>query len=163
MSEGITANQLEPGVVTVFSHPVTLTDAQFKAAPTSPPTVVPGVEGQLIVPISIIVIKNFVAGYQTAEGDNFLYAFFGTSAIPFDTVIATPLLLDQDDRKFILGGLGAKVPDQSGTLNGFLAAGHFQGGEGLPLRFEIFTELAQNLVGGDPANTLEIRTAYMLQ
>lgn len=149
--------------VEVFKHVTVLTDAQFKAAPTSPPTVVPGVEGQLIVPISIIVIKNFVAGYQPAEGDNFLRAFFGTSAVSFDTVIATPLLLDEDDRKFILGGLGAKVPDQSGTLNGFLAAGHFQGGEGLPLRLEIFTELAQDLIGGDSANTLEVSTVYILQ
>ena len=41
MSDGITANQLQPGVVTIFSKTVELTDAQIKALPATPIEIVP--------------------------------------------------------------------------------------------------------------------------
>jgi hypothetical protein len=68
MTDGITANQLAEGVVTVLSRTVELTDAQIKALPTTPLEVVesPGV-GRLLRLVSGFYKLHLIVDYENLD------------------------------------------------------------------------------------------------
>lgn len=167
MSEGITANQLEEGVVSVLSKTVTLTDAQIKALPTTAVQIVaaPGV-GKMIIVLAAHLTCSFVTGAYTnidADGSVILidaetnYEFTGgfsnnvAESFSFVTDIfgQTFSRLVEMPPKLVTVALNFPSPPSYELLENI---------ENQAMRIRAFN--SGNFTGGDPANTLKVTVLY---
>lgn len=174
MSEGITANQLDPSVVTMRSATIELADAQIKALPTTPIVIVPptevlnysGMPTSIPVPVLTVVSANpWTAGYANlAAGSsaNRFGLFYGSDAgngSPCATVWPTDF--SDTNGSFYLLGANAKMVVDDATIEGNLLAlldGLLDNG----LAFWVSNGGLGNFTEGHVNNTLRISVAYMV-
>lgn len=168
MTEGITGNQLEAGVVTILSQAIELTDAQIRAAPTTPTVIVPatevlgyvGLPTQIPLPLAFVVSANISAGAYTNV----------------DPVAAFIIAVGSD---WSLNGLRANVDTMAqindavsviGIANSFdptivdstIIPLHISSGgiQDNALAFVINNNGAGNLTGGNAANSMKVTVLY---
>lgn len=167
MGEGITANQLEAGVVTIFSQTVELTDAQIKTLTTVPVVIVPatevlnysGLPTKLPLPLAFTVSLNTLAGaYTNLDGAAFYVLAIGSDwslngmesdqnqMASLQNVIRIIGVANSFRRELLSDMIGPLAIQNGGLQDNALAiALHNASGE---------------VTGGNPANSMKVTVLY---
>jgi hypothetical protein len=147
----------------MLTKQATLTDAQIRALPTTPVTIIPGTPGYLILPFLAVLELNATAGAYTnvsAGPANQIFTITGTrrnQAGRLDDCLAGP-----SQKTTILplaGALDAVPPTVTQPIR---AAQLAADAAGQPLQIAA-SNTGGNLTGGNAANTLRVTVYYLLQ
>jgi hypothetical protein len=169
MTMGITADQLEEGVQTVYTRIKTLTDAQVKALPSTPIDIVPAPgAGKILWLQSFWMRMNWVADYTNIAATSFLFFKIGG--------VTTPLSLRQEVNSGVSGLLAGGGPDgvsafQAGSFKaaaaynaaGFAASSGFYDSDVMNLPITLVgVNTDGDFTGGDSGNSLIVTVNYSL-
>lgn len=171
MSEGITGNQIEAGVVTFLSRTVELTDAQIKALPTTPIVIVPatevlnyaGLPTQVPLPLAFRVSVNTLAGaYTNVNGLAHYVLALGSDWSADAMQSATQNQMAQLDANIPMIGICNSY--QQGLDNAMIAPLKIPSGglqdNALAIVFD--NEGSGNLTGGNAANSMKVTVLYTI-
>lgn len=144
----------------------TLTDAQTKASPTTPITIVPAVVGAVLYPLFAHARATWVADYTNINAAAFLQILIGSNS---ETLWALSNAVVSSVSALLAGGgpdgTHAFFSPRFSTSGGaFSSMANFYDSDVVnqPIRFQMDNGGSGNLTGGDPGNTLKVQVAYMV-
>lgn len=148
--------------VAVLQRITTLTDAQIKALPTTPLTIVPAVAGKIIVPIQVALQLDASAGaYTNISAGNANYIHWDIGGV-FSNLTRNDLFLNTATKRY--APLTTRVLNDA-IPNAVLELYNQRVGEGsvvaAPLELKSLNA-AGAFTGGNAANTLKVTTFYEL-
>lgn len=165
MAEGITGSQLAPGVQTVYSASVTLTDAQIKALPTTPVELVaaPGA-GKILLILSAFMLLDTSAGAYTnvnaaATGGVDIGGAYGNFMQVLDPAGLVPALEGTDVLAFKLDTAVYISGDQVYNNVAAYTVGDYVN---TPIIIDLENSSDGNFTGGNAANTLKVTALYTI-
>lgn len=160
MSEGITGNQLEPGVVSVLSQSTVLNDAQIKALPTTPFEIIPAPgAGKAIIPFAwAFTLNNSAGGYDNIA--NAVWQLVGAGLSAGLTVIAPQSRLATPGTH-IIGLSGGEGYVGAGGFEGTVICDSGTSGDGLAVNLADLWN-GTDYTSGHAANSLKVTVLYTI-
>ncbi len=143
------------------SATVTLTDAQIKALPTTPVTVIaaPGA-GKAVVPLLATFASNFTAGAYTAHGEDVFLALF-LRTVNGETAVSTyaPASAKFTNATATVHMVGPAAELGTGDLDGVIVGPSIDVNDAVEV---VLSGWTQDFTGGDAANTLTVTVVYIV-